>query len=367
MLEAWKEIVIESPAFYIGWGGLLIGFVFGFIVYRTNFCTMGSISDILSFGDHRRFRSWLLAGAVGMIGVGILQSMDVLDVGNSLYMTPNFGWLAAIVGGLIFGFGMVFSGGCISRNLVRAGSGDLRSATVLLITGLFGYMTIGGLIGPLRVALFTPATWDLSVLGLEAQGSGDFLSLATGMDIGTATTVMLVLLAGGLLIYCFKDKGFRTSPNHLIAGFGIGLMVVAGWLLTGLAQDDFADTPVALISLSYVRPTGDTLDYLMRFSALGAPGFGVVTLAGALLGGFVGALSKGRLHLATFADTSDTVRNMVGAAMMGVGGVLALGCTVGQGLSGVSTLAVGSFIAVISIIAGAVVGIKSMEWMLMRD
>jgi len=142
---------------------------------------------------------------------------------------------------------------------------------------------------------------------------------------------------------------------------------VAGWFLTGLAQDEFADVPVQLTSLTYVRPTGDTLDYLMRFTALGPPGFGVVTLVGAVLGGFLGALSRRRVHLTTFADKKDSVRNMFGAAFMGVGGVLALGCTVGQGLTGVSTLAVGSFITLTFIVAGAVLGVKSLEFLLLRD
>lgn len=367
MIEAWKEIVIEDPGFYVGWGGLLIGFVFGLIVYRTNFCTMGSVSDILSFGDYKRFRSWMLAAATGMFGVAILSALGVADFTTSMYLNPNFGWLANIVGGLIFGFGMVFSGGCISRNLVRAGSGDLRSVVVLLITGLFGYMTIGGLLGPLRIAIFGGATVNLSDSGMETQHVGDILANFTGMDAGTAGMISLIVIAGGLFIYALKDAGFRKSPTHLIAGFGIGLCVIAGWFLTGLAQDDFADAPVALISLSYVRPTGDTLDYLMRYTALGAPGFGVVTLAGALLGGFAGALSQGRLQILTFADKNDSIRNMFGAALMGVGGVLALGCTVGQGLTGVSTLAIGSLITLVCIIGGGAIGVKTMEWMLMRD
>jgi len=367
MLETWKEIVIENPAFYIGWGGLLIGFVFGYIVYRTNFCTMGAISDILTFGDYRRFRSWLMAGAVSILGVGILEALGVVNVAGSIYLTPNFGWLANIVGGLMFGFGMVFAGGCISKNLVRAGGGDMRSVVVLILTGIFGFMTIGGLLGPLRVSVFGPATLDLTGLGLETQGVDELLSQASGLGAGAANTITLLLIAGGILFYCLKDAGFRTSPIHLIAGFGIGLMVVAGWLLTGLAQDDFADVPVLLTSLTYVRPTGDTLDYLMRFTALGPPGFGVVTLAGAVLGGFAGALSRGRFALTTFADKKDSVRNMFGAAFMGVGGVLALGCTVGQGLTGISTLAVGSFITLICIVGGGLAGVKSMEWLVLRD
>ena len=359
MLDAWKEIVIEAPEFYIGWGGLLIGFVFGFVVLRTNFCTMGSISDMLTFGDFRRFRSWLLAIAVALLGVWVLQFLGVLNTADSIYLTPNLGWAAGIVGGLMFGFGMVFAGGCLSKNLVRAGAGDMRSLMVLMMTGVFGFMTIGGLLGPLRVTLFSPLSIDMGNFGLETQGLGEVASNLTGMDLSTASLVVVLLAAGGLLFYCFKDAGFRSSPSHLIAGVGIGLCVVAGWFLTGLAYDEFA--PVAPISLSYVRPTGDTLDYLMRFTALGAPGFGVVTLAGALLGGFVGALSNKSFALATFASTQDTYRNMFGSAFMGIGGVLALGCTVGQGLTGISTLAIGSVIAFIAIVIGGIAGIKAME------
>jgi uncharacterized protein len=363
MIELWKEAVVESGAFYIGWGGLLIGMVFGFIVYRTNFCAMGSISDILSFGDYRRFRAWMMAVAVAMIGVALISRWQIADMSNAMYLNPNFTWGANIVGGLMFGIGMVFSGGCIGRNLVRAGAGDLRSVVVLIITGVFAFMTIGGLLGPLRLMLFTPLTLRLGDMGLETQSVGAVMAAITGISVATAMTVAVIVIAGGLLIYTLKDKSFRSSFPHVAGGIGIGLTVVAGWFLTGLAFDDFADFPVQLISLTYVRPTGDTLEYAMRYTALGAPGFGVVTLIGAILGGFLGAASVKKLHLSTFADKSDAARNMIGAAMMGVGGVLALGCTIGQGLTGVSTLAIGSFLAMISIIAGGVVGMKAIEAM----
>ncbi|RYH12216.1 YeeE/YedE family protein [Tropicimonas sp. IMCC6043] len=360
MIESLKEAVVESAAFYVGWGGLLLGIVFGFIVYRTNFCTMGSISDILSFGDRNRFRAWLLAIAVAILGVLLLEGIGVADVSLSMYQTPTLAWGANAVGGLIFGFGMVFSGGCISRNLVRAGGGDLRSIVVLLITGIFGYMTIGGLLGPLRVALFTPLETDLSASGMETQRLGEALATASGMSAGFATLLTALVVAGLLLAYCFKDPAFRASRRNLIAGIGIGLCVVVGWALTGLAYDEFADNPT-LISLSYVRPVGDSIDYVMRFTALGAPGFGIVTVAGALIGGFLGAVSMGRLHLTTFADQADSIRNMFGAALMGIGGVLALGCTVGQGLTGISTLAIGSVITFLCIVLGGAIGVKTME------
>ena len=367
MLDSWKEIVIESPAFWIGWGGLAIGFVFGFIVQRTNFCTMGSLSDIMNFGDWRRFRSWMLAIAVAMVGLYVLQRLEVADYGTSMYLVPNFGWLGNAVGGLLFGIGMVFGGGCVSKNLVRAGGGDLRSLVILIVIGLFAYMTIGGLLGPARVALFSPSMINLGDAGFETQGMGELLAAALGIEPLTGTRIVLAAFVLGLLAFCFRDAGFRSSPSHLIAGIGIGLAVIAGWLLTGLAQDDFADRPVALISLSYVRPTGDTLDYLMRYTALGAPGFTVVTLLGALLGSFASAVLTRSFHLATFSDARDTTRSLFGAALMGIGGVLALGCTIGQGLTGISTLAAGSLIAVVFIVLGGVIGIKWVEWLVMRE
>ena len=360
MIETWKEIAVESADFYIGWGGLLIGIIFGFIVYRTNFCTMGSISDILSFGDKSRFRAWLLAIAVAILGVWLIEGAGVADMTLSMYQTSQLGWGGNIVGGLIFGFGMVFSGGCISRNLVRAGGGDLRSIVVLMITGVFAYMTIGGLLGPLRVQFFTPMTMDLGAAGFEDQSLGAIVAGVTGMGVEGATTAVTLIIVAALLFYCFKDAHFRGSSRNVIAGIGIGLCVVAGWFLTGMAYDEFADNPT-LISLSYVRPAGDTLDYLMRYTALGAPGFGVVTVAGAILGGLLGAASMKRVHLTTFADKSDSIRNMFGAALMGIGGVLALGCTVGQALTGVSTLAVGSIITFICIVLGGMAGVKTME------
>ncbi|MCB1368165.1 MAG: YeeE/YedE family protein [Rhodobacteraceae bacterium] len=363
MIDIWKEAVIANPAFYIGWGGLLIGLAFGYIVFRTNFCTMGSISDILSFGNYNRFRAWLLAAATAIIGVLVLERLNAVDAADSMYLAPSFGWLGNVVGGLIFGFGMVFAGGCMSRNLVRTGGGDLRSGMVVIVAGLAGYMTIGGLFGPARVALFGPFTPDLSENGLATQGLDEMLAAATGMAGGTANLITVAILAGAILIYCFASASFRASPRDIIAGIGIGLCVVAGWLLTGLAQDDFADVPVALGSLTFVRPAGDTLDYLMRATAFVALPFAVVTTLGTLLGAFLGAIAHRRFALATFNDTSDTLRNLFGAMLMGIGGVLALGCTVGQAVTGLSTLAAGSFITFIFIVIGGIAGMKTMEAM----
>lgn len=361
-MDALREAVLANPAAWIAWGGLVIGLVFGFTIQRTNFCTMGSISDILSFGDYRRFRSWLLAAAVAIIGVAIIESAGIADMGYSIYVSPNFQWGGHVIGGLLFGIGMVFGGGCVSKNLARAGGGDLRSLMVLIVIGIAGYMTIGGLFGPARVAITSPLSTDLSAMGLDSQRMDGMLAALTGMASGTARIVAVVVFAGGILAYCFMDKGFRSSLNHILAGLIVGLCVIAGWVLTGLAFDEFADNPM-VESLSYVRPAGDTVDYLMRFTAYAAPGFTVVTLLGALIGAFLSAITNKSFAFATFTDSSDTLRNMMGAILMGVGGVTALGCTVGQSISGFSTLALGSLITFICIVIGGIIGMKAMEAM----
>ena len=143
-----REFIVENAPNALAAGGLIIGFVFGWIVFHTNFCAMGSISDFMTFGDYRRFRAWILAAAIALIGAQIFNAYGIVDLKHSMYLSSQLDWFSNTAGGFLFGLGMVFAGGCASRNLVRAGSGDLRSIVVLLITGIFAYMTIGGILGP---------------------------------------------------------------------------------------------------------------------------------------------------------------------------------------------------------------------------
>jgi uncharacterized membrane protein YedE/YeeE len=359
MLNALREAITETPALYLALGGLVIGFLFGAIVFRTNYCAMGSLSDIYNFGDRRRFRAWVLAAATALIGAQLASLAGVVALDKSMYLAPGLNWLGHIAGGLVFGVGMVFAGGCPSRNLARAGGGDLRALVTLVFLGLFAYMAIGGLFAPVRAAL-EQAT---AIAGLSAptQGVGDILAATAGIGSGAARAIVLVLVAGSALVYCFGDARFRASPVHVLAGAGVGLTVIAGWVLTGLAFDEMARRPTPPISLSYVRPMGDALDWLGRYTAAPVPGFGVASVFGALLGAFASALAMGRFHLTTFSDVGDTLRNLAGAAMMGIGGVMALGCTVGQAITGVSTLALGSFLAFAAMVGGGFLGLRLLE------
>ncbi|MCF6321618.1 MAG: YeeE/YedE family protein [Rhizobiaceae bacterium] len=367
MVDTWREIILADPGFYVGIWGLVIGIIFGFVVYRTNYCAMGAISDIETFGDYRRFRSWVLAAATAMIGAWYVQSIGATDLSSSIYLTTNFNMVASIIGGLMFGYGMVFAGGCVTKNIVRVGAGDLRSAINLVVVGIFAYMTIGGILGLVRTSAFGPFVIDLAASDAETQSVGSIISIFTGGDVQNTNMIAMIVIAGLAIAWCFKDKAFRTSPNHIISGIVIGLCVIAVWFLTGLAFDELSDVVALPTSLTFVRPTGDTLEYLMRFTALGAPTIGVVTLVGTLIGAFIGAMMMGRLNLTTFANPTDTKRNLFGSAMMGVGGILALGCTVGQGLTGVSTLAVGSMITFAAIVAGGFLGIKRLNAVLMAE
>ncbi|PLX38122.1 MAG: YeeE/YedE family protein [Hyphomicrobiales bacterium] len=339
--------------------GFIIGLVFGAIVIRTNFCTMGAISDMMSFGDWRRFRAWLLAAATAIVGAQAMQYAGMVDFTESIYLTSSFNWVGNIVGGLMFGFGMVLAGGCAGRNLARVGSGDIRSFFVLVIVGVVAYMTLRGLIAIGRVEVEALVVTDLANAGIESQGLGAIIAGLIGLEVATAHMIVLAVIVLALLAFAFKDKAFRSSPVHIISGLGVGLCVIAGWWATGvLGADDFDPTPLA--SLTFVAPTGNALQYLMTFSG-STINFGIATVGGTILGSFLAAIAFRRFRVTTFADVPDTLRNLVGAVLMGVGGVVALGCTIGQAITGFSTLSLGSMLAFAGIVIGGIIGIKYME------
>ncbi len=362
-MEQLRVLLSENAAVALAIGGLVIGILFGAIVQKTNFCTMGSLSDMVNFEDSRRFRSWLLALATAIVGTQLLRVFAVVDLSKSMYLATNLDWAGAALGGLLFGFGMVFAGGCASRNLVRAGTGDLRSLLVVVVIGFTGYVTIGGLLGPWRAALAAATAIDLTGWKMASQSLGAFLGHFTGLDAARAETIAAIAAVVVLGAVTLGNRDFRSSPVHVIAGVGVGLCVVAGWALTGLSWDEMADGAVAPGSLTFVRPSGDALEWMQRFTAGRIPGFGVATVFGTMIGAFLMAAATGRLKLATFFDVSDTLRNLFGAVLMGIGGVVALGCTVGQAVTGASTLALSSFIVFAGLVAGGLAGLKTMERM----
>ncbi|OAN49811.1 hypothetical protein A6A04_18745 [Paramagnetospirillum marisnigri] len=342
----------------VGAGAFVAGTLFGWTAQKTNFCTMGAVSDIVFMGDWRRFRAWMLALAVAVLGTQLLALSGLVAIGKSIYLTPNLGWAGAILGGLMFGFGMTMAGGCGNKTLVRIGGGNLKSVVVFLVLGFFSYMTLRGLIALARVELEL-LNLNLTSLGLASQGLPDILAKLSGMAPATARAALTGVIGGGLMVWCLRDAEFRASPRDVLGGLVIGLLVVAGWAVSGiLGADEFDPAPVT--SFTFVAPIGGAMQYLMSFTGATID-FGVAAVGGVILGSFLAAKASGSFQLESFTGADDMLRHMMGAALMGTGGVLAMGCTVGQGITGMSTLALSAPIALGSILFGGVVGMKYLE------
>ena len=339
--------------------GFAAGIFFGATANRTDFCAMGSLSDIVFMGDFRRFRAWLLAMAVAMFGTQVLHGFKVVDIYQSIYLSANFGWLGAIIGGLSFGFGMTLAGGCANKGLVRIGGGNLKSVMVIIIMGIFAYMTLRGLTGLARVEMESLANVDLKQSGLDSQGMADMAAAVLGADTDWVRWGVAAVFAAAILAYCFKDAEFRASPGNIIGGLIIGALVPLGWWITGvLGYDDFEPTPLA--SFTFVAPAGESIQYLMTFTG-STINFGVAAVGGVITGSFLTAIATKTFRVEAFTDAADMIRHFAGAAIMGIGGGLSLGCTIGQGIPGLSTLALGSVIALLSIMLGGFIGLKYLE------
>lgn len=341
----------------VGGAAFVAGLIFGATAQRTNFCTMGALSDIVFMGDWRRFRAWMLALAVGMIVSQGMHQAGLIDLGKSIYLQGPLAWAGAIIGGLLFGFGMTLAGGCGNKTLVRIGGGNLKSVVTFLVIGLFAYMTLKGLIGLGRVQI--EAITNISMAGTAANQGLPALLATLGLAEPVARWLVVGIIAGGLLIFCFKDTQFRAAHTDIIGGLIIGLLVPAGWWITGvLGADEFDPTPLS--SFTFVAPMGDSMMYLMTYTGA-TINFGIAAVGGVIVGAFLSALTGKSFHVEAFYDAADMGRHLIGAAMMGIGGVMAMGCTIGQGLTGISTLSATSVIALAAILFGGIWGLKYME------
>lgn len=359
-------------------GGFALAFVFGAVANKANFCTMGALSDIVNMGHWGRMRMWLLAIAVAIVGANLLAYAGLVDLGKSVYQRPTLNWLSLALGGTLFGVGMSLAGGCANKNLVRLGGGSLRSLVVLAFLAISAYMTLKGLFGQWRASLLDPVALDLARFGLKDQSLASLLAQATGLAPKVALLVSLCAIGGALLLFVFIDRRFRAHPTQWLAGLVIGAIVTAGWYVSGhlgfgenpetLETVYFATNTRTIESLSFVAPLAYGLELLMLWTDKSLHlSFGIASALGVVLGSLAWALLTRSFRWEGFASLADLRGQLVGAVLMGFGGVTAMGCTVGQGLSGVSTLALGSFIALGGIVAGALVTLKYITWRAERE
>lgn len=331
--------------------GLALGGAFGAAVQYSHFCTMGCVSDAVLFGSFRRLRIWLLAIAVALLGSQALAMAGLVDLGASHYRTSGLFWLGALLGGIMFGFGMVLAGGCASRNLVRLGSGSLKALVTLLVMGLSAQATLTGLLAPVQDMLRRAGTVPLDRFGLADQSLASVLAGLSGLEPAMSALLLTLLIAGALLAFCLRDTNFRRARGDVGIALLLGALVPLGWLATA---------PLLVESLTFVAPAGRSLLYLAN-GAGAPPGYAVALVAGTILGAALVALRRGQFRLEGFVGRDDLVRHLVGGALMGCGGALAAGCTIGQGLTGVSTLALGSWLTLAAILAGGWWGVKYLE------
>jgi len=349
-----KEVL---GAFFLG------GLCLGIISHRTHFCTMGAISDVVHLGDWTRARQWALAIAVAMLGFAALTDLGLIDASKTLYASTRLMWLSTLVGGVMFGYGMVIASGCGNKALVRIGGGNLKSVVVFVVMGISAFATLKGITAVLRAStvdtLFIdmPAGVSLSALGIPGAG---------------------YLFATLLLVWVLRDKDFWTF-NSFLAGFGVGGVVVAMWWVSGhlgfvpehpetLDAVYVATSSGRIEALNFVAPIANTLDWLMFYSdASKVLTTGVMAVSGVVCGSALSALQSKTFRLEGFANPRDLGQHLLGSVLMGVGGVTAMGCTIGQGLSGMSTLSLNAFMALAAIVLGAVVSLRQQAARLERS
>ncbi|WFU70355.1 YeeE/YedE family protein [Bradyrhizobium sp. CB2312] len=339
-----------EPTQLVVLAGLVIGLVYGAVGLLSGFCLMSSMRGWLTKGDGRLVRSYALAIAVAIAASQLLAGNGMVDLGKSIYLQPTFSVPVLFLGGLLFGYGMVLSNGCGSRALVLLGRGNLRSFVVVIVLGIAAQMTLKGLVAPARIAMVQASQMTVNANSLPS------LLATLGFTEAVARALAAAAIVLALVLFAFAHPPFRRSPGQIAAGIIVGLLVAGGWYVTGyLGADDF--NPVPVTSLTFIAPIADSLQYAMLSTGL-TLNFGIATVAGVFTGSLVTALATGRFHLEGYSSPRHMLRSGGGAALMGIGGVMAFGCSIGQGLTGLSTLALGSFVAVAGILLGTTAGLR---------
>ena len=368
-----SESDLPSLTSQLLWLAFGLGLAFGAIAQRTHFCTMGAVADIVNIGDWSRMRMWLLAVGIAMIGFNIMVALGWVRAADSIYAGPRLQWLSQLVGGLMFGFGMVLASGCGSKTLVRIGGGSLKALVVFSVLAVSAWATMRGVTAVLR-----SATVDRVQVSLP--GGQDLPSLAAGLGGTPGQRALLVggLLGAALVAWVLARRDGRRA-EVLLGGLSIGALVVGLWWVSGVLghlqehpqtlQEAFlATSSQRMESFSFVAPLAYVLEKLVFFSdASNHMTQGVAMVLGVVAGSALVAVAGRSFRWEGFGGSEDTANHLVGAALMGVGGITAGGCTIGQGLSGVSTLALGSFIALAAILGGAVLGLRWQIWRVERQ
>jgi uncharacterized membrane protein YedE/YeeE len=330
--------------------GFAIGAVAGFAVRRARLCTFGAVEDALMGGDYRRLKIFGLSLGVAILGTQALVVSGFLAPENTTYVPTALPFVAIVIGSVLFGAGMAMVGTCGFGSLVRLGTGDLRSLIVVIVLGATAYATLRGLFADLRINLLEQLSVPMPD-GLRSD-LASLLTQATGRDLRIP---LAVLLGGSLCWLALSDRRLRRAPRLLTAGLTLGLLTIAGWLVTVGLNDEFS-SPLRPQSLTFVSTIGKAF-YAGLLNIANFADFGVGSVFGVIAGACAAAWFADELRWEAFDDDHEMRRHLTGACLMGVGGILAGGCTIGQGITAGSMLALSWPIAVGGMILGARIGI----------
>lgn len=349
-----------------------VALAMGALIAKTNFCTMGAVSDWVNMGDTGRIRSWLFAIAVAAGGLALLELAALVALpGNTMppYRTAQFAWLRYLLGGFLLGIGMTLASGCPTRSLVRIGGGNLKSVFVVAMIGAVGYLMFTTEFFNVAVMSWIgPTVIDLTRYQISGQNIDAIVSGLAGTDPKLTRAIIGAVVIGALLWFVFRSADFRSSFDNILGGAVVGLAVLAGWFITGgPAGEDWraaaafaAERPsrVDVQSFTFITPIGDAGRYLFEPTRFSLLNFGIMGVFGVLLGSFLYSVLSRGFRLEWFVSYRDFVNHVAGGVLMGFGGFLAMGCTIGQGVTGASTLAAGSFLALAAMVLGAAATMK---------
>ena len=386
----------QAQSFFL-WATFGVALIMGAVVNKTNFCTMGAVSDWINMGDTSRLRAWLFAIAVATLGVAILEYTGLVKLASTFppYRAPQLVWAENLLGGLMFGIGMTLASGCGNKTLIRIGGGNLKSIMVLAIIAVIAYYMINPFPGSDKT-LFTVLFYDwIRPLAINLQTPQDLGAIvAGGGSVATARLAIGIVLCLVLAGFAFSSADFRSNFDNILGGLVVGLAVLAAWYITSSAMvsadeqtfslqnfvaeqwDMYAkpedlkpadSRPLSAQSFTFINPMGQTFGYAIAGFKLTSLTFGVMAVAGVIIGSLLWSLVSRSFRIEWFVSVKDFINHFIGATLMGFGGVLAMGCTIGQGVTGVSTLAVGSMITLLAIIAGCAATMKYQYWKMMNE
>jgi len=342
------------------WGGLAIGLVLGVAAQASRFCTRGAIADWFAFRGPARLLAWVLAVAVAALGTQALISVGAFDATQSVPWSSRLLWLSYPVGGFVFGWGMILAAGCPQRSLVKAGSGDLKAIVTLLAAAIGAQMTLRGVLALPRTQWFERFSIPLE----RPQDLGSLASPWLGLPAGTVRWAVLAVLLGVVALMLLR--WWRSmEAEHWIGALVVGALVPVAWWLSG-SIGFIAEHPETLETtwmgtqshrpegLSFASPLAHSLDLLTLWSdASTRLSFGIVLVLGVIAGSAVSAVARREFRLETFRAPREMAAHLIGGLMMGFGGVTAMGCSIGQGVTGMAMLSTGAVIATAAIVAGA--------------